>query len=44
MALVPKEIDDRITALEEKVALIEEALAPKDNRIKEKEDVNSNIG
>ena len=28
MALVPKEIDDRIAALEEKVALIEEALAP----------------
>ena len=39
MALIPQEIEDRIAALEERVALIEEALAPK-----EIEDVNSNIG
>ena len=47
MALVPKEIADRITALEEasavmeeKLALVEEALAPAE----EKEDDDSNIG
>ena len=55
MALVPKEIDDRIAALEERVALIEEALAPKlrhpevheamTKKIQEeKEDVDSTIG
>jgi hypothetical protein len=63
MALVPKEIDDRITALEEsnasleeRLALVEEALAPRIVDIEvhdemmntyifeEEEDVDSNIG
>ena len=29
MALIPQAVEDRIAALEEKVALLEEALAPK---------------